>query len=320
MRLLTLAALCSASAAQAASPARVDALQGEVWVLRGANPVALGAGDALQPGDRVVTGANGRLRLELGPHTSLLLDADAELALPAASQPEEEAAEKWPALNLQRGKACIRYRPIDDDGRQLRLDIGQMLFAAMRHDGHFCATRDPSESAVSLRAGSLQLSHAVDPSLVVISEAGTEIRIFDDGEFALLLPGGDEPLTQYDETPIEAPLETIASPASVPGAAAETQTEAISTAATAATPGAYRYTVYLFSTRSETVAARVNRELQNAGLDTRIIAGNEDTVTRYRVVLSGFDDRAAAEAFAESIRGRHGIESTWIGRQKLPTE
>ena len=78
--------------------------------------------------------------------------------------------------------------------------------------------------------------------------------------------------------------------------------------------------MYLFSTRSQQVADDVNQRFHDAGHKTRIIVNESEAVTRYRVAMPGFGNRAEAQAFAGAMVGKHGIGSTWIGRQRLDAE
>ena len=74
------------------------------------------------------------------------------------------------------------------------------------------------------------------------------------------------------------------------------------------------FTVYLFSTTSEEVADQVNQKFQQAGHESRIIVAIKANVTRYRIGVTGFESRQAAQQYAESITGSLGVTSTWIGR------
>ena len=79
---------------------------------------------------------------------------------------------------------------------------------------------------------------------------------------------------------------------------------------------AYIYTVYLFSTRSEESAEQANRKFQKAGHATQIFASTNDSGSRYRVAVTGFESRQSAQAFSDSIVGKLGVKETWIGRDK----
>ena len=80
--------------------------------------------------------------------------------------------------------------------------------------------------------------------------------------------------------------------------------------------GDYVYTLYLFSTTSEKVADEVNQKFQQAGHESRIIVASKADVTSYRIVVSGFESRQAAQQYAESITGQFGVTDTWIGRKR----
>ena len=78
----------------------------------------------------------------------------------------------------------------------------------------------------------------------------------------------------------------------------------------------YVYTVYLFSTTSEKIAAQVNQKFQQAGHESRIIVPTKADVTSYRIAVTGFESRQAAQQYAESVTGTLGVTSTWIGRKR----
>jgi len=76
------------------------------------------------------------------------------------------------------------------------------------------------------------------------------------------------------------------------------------------------YTVYLFSTRSATVADRLNRKFRTAGYKSVILRRETRSTIRYRVVVPGFESRKSARQFADSIVGKLGISKTRIGEGK----
>lgn len=295
---------------QAAELGGISALRQPAWLQRETDRTPLADGQAIVPGDRLITGAEGRVELRLGSVVSLLLNADSEIRIDAADG----------GLYLHRGSACLSFNPASAEQDIFRLDIGGMLTASMRHEGRFCAAREQRLSSVGLRDGSVQLKHTVDQSMIVLSETGSEFRIDDDGEFSLLLDGIDETLTEFDESPVvpePAPSATDSLPApALDDTEAAPATDDIEQAATSV----YVYTVYLFSTRSEEIARQVNQQFHDAGHATQIIVNEDDSETRYRVAMSGFDDRESAQAFASAFSGEFDIGNAWIGRQKRGVE
>ncbi len=313
--------MTTAPSPHAASVARVVSLESGAWVVTGESRSGLETGAELNRGEYIVTGGDGRVEIEIGEDAGLVLDAGSEFVIPPT---QATGSDGRPGLHLENGKLCINYHPFPDRGEKFRLNLGDMLFASVQHKSRICALRREALSSVSLREGSVQITHAVDSSMIVISDAGTEIRIDDNGDYQLLLPGDDNRLTLYDESPLtvdrpQAPTDADEIPEAgnqaILPAEAVVPLDVVSPAGNKA-PSAYSYTVYLFSTRSEAVAEEVNRNLQNAGHETRIIVTEQDSVTHYRIAVSGFDSSASAKQYAGTIVGKLGIADTWIGKQR----
>ncbi len=319
--LVVVAVTTSAPSLHAASVARVVSLEPEAWIVTGESQRGLETGAELNSGEYIVTGGKGRVKLEIGDNVSLVLDAGSEFVIPPT---QATVSDDHPGLHLKSGRLCISYNPLSGRGEKFGLNLGDMLFAAVQHRSRICALRREALSSVSLREGSVQITHAIDSSMIVISDAGTEIRIDDSGVYQLLLPGDNAHLTLYDESPLttgrlQAPANADQPPETrsqtVLPAEAVVPPDVVSPAGDTA-PSAYSYTVYLFSTRSEAVAEKVNRNLQNAGHETLIIVTERDSVTHYRIAVSGFDNRASAKQYADSIVGKLGIADAWIGKQR----
>jgi hypothetical protein len=196
------------------------------------------------------------------------------------------------------------------------------MFAAMQHQCEFCVLRQDGMSSIVLRSGSVQVTHSVDPNIIVLSEKGTEFRINDKGSYKLLFPGSDDSLTPEIETPVtvKATIEEE-SPSDALDVddgkivTSEEVTKAETRLTTQENLSGYIYTVYLFSTRDEDVAEEVNRKFQEAGHDTRIYVSETDSVTRYRIAVPGFKSAQAAQMFSDSVVGKLGIRDTWIGKE-----
>ena len=74
------------------------------------------------------------------------------------------------------------------------------------------------------------------------------------------------------------------------------------------------FSVYLFSSRSSNAADDVNQRFRQAGFESQVIKISDGTEARYRVAVSGFPSRQAAQKFADSVVGSYGITDTWIGQ------
>ncbi len=79
----------------------------------------------------------------------------------------------------------------------------------------------------------------------------------------------------------------------------------------------YVYTVYLFSTRSADIAGEVSEKFRKLGYDTEVLQTRAESVTRYRVAVTGFSDLDAARDYSESVTGTLGVNKTWIGKNPL---
>ncbi len=80
----------------------------------------------------------------------------------------------------------------------------------------------------------------------------------------------------------------------------------------------YVYTVYLFSTRSAEIADEVNRKFRARGVESRVLHTSADSVSRYRIGVTGFGDLDAAKNYSASVAGTLGIAKTWIGKNRAP--
>jgi hypothetical protein len=263
---IALIGITSISSANASSIATITKLHSPVWVQQNNAKTELSQNSVLKTGDRIITGESGRVEMLLWSSVAMQLNANSEITIDI--QPE---------LYIQKGSACIKFTSRRDNENKLKLNIGNTMFAAIQNRGDICLLREDGTSSIILRSGSVQVTHSVDPNLIVLSEAGTEFRINDDGSYKLLFPGSVGSLTPKIETSVtvEATIEAE-SPSDAPGVddgkigASEEVTKAETGLTTQEDLSGYIYTVYLFSTRAEDVAEEVNRKFQEAGHDTRI--------------------------------------------------
>jgi hypothetical protein len=196
------------------------------------------------------------------------------------------------------------------------------MFAAIHHHGEICVLRSNGQNYIKLRAGSVQITHSVDPDMIILSESGSEIHMADSGTYRLLFPGDDLSALKIEKPFIlEAGGEEV-TPTDINDTddtgivvLPETELETSAKNEGAKNEGStYVYTVYLFSTRDEEVAQKTNQKFLKAGHDTQIIQSTTGSTLRYRVAATGFESNQAAKDFANSIVGKLGITDTWIGR------
>lgn len=321
---IVLASLLWSLAAPAAPEIVVVAVESPAWTARNGSETALATGDRIEYGYRLLTGDTGKLALQLGPGVNLQIDVDSEIEFIEDADAETAAAETRSAVKIHRGRLCAQFRYRPETAIRFSLQLGKLASAAIRDQGQLCAVLGGDDSRIALVGGSVQITNLVENTLVVLSKPGSDYRFDDSGHFELGMTRTDIAIEVGEvSAPVTEPLVRDESRDSATEKTESTETETTSNDAGALSepaideskPGQI-YTVYLFSTRSQTIANEVNRKLRDAGHQTRIIASNSGTTTQYRIAVSGFTSRQAAQDYSAAIVGKYGIEDTWIGRKK----
>ena len=343
-----LAGIIVGTTVNAAPVATVTALKSPVWLQRDDNISEAGSNSIFNPGDIISTGDNGQVEMQLWTNARLQLNSASTITI----QNEIAATNTTgpPRLYINQGRACIDYTSQSSSENKFEVNIGDMMFAAIQSSGDICIFRGDGLSSVKLRAGSVQVTHAADPSIIILSETGMEIHITDGGSYDLRVTGeGDstgpeiempfvvgtvnekslsgrstdsaaihEPTPAQTEVVVEQAGTDIAGNADSSAGSATEDSGTSKRDSKVVAPealSAYVYTVYLFSTGSFEIADQVNRKFQQAGYDTQIYQRGIGSESRYRIAVPGFESRRAAETFADSMVGKLGISDTWIGRE-----
>jgi len=329
--LLAIFCLTCFALADASSSAHVATVALPAWIQQAESKIDLAAGSEITDGDRVITGNNGRIEIELGSGTRLRIYSDSEISV--SNAPDVDAAEARPVLKLHRGRICLETPPATRKGNNFKLNLDDLLRATIQQYGHICASRREDLSVINLRAGNVQINNEVDPGIVILSEAGTVFQMDDEGAYQLLSLVDESEVADMHQQPFITAQEA-AQPVSDTNADAQPevveetesgtqisssddQTGISEAAAEPATKASdYVYTVYLFSTRSEEVAEQVNKKFEQAGHESRILVRKDEDPIRYRIAVSGFESRQSANEFADSMVGKLGIRDTWIGKDR----
>jgi len=319
MSLVALGCMVCFSLSYASSIARVTALKPPAWVQKENDKTELTNGNDLELGDYIITGASGRVEMQLWPNASLYLYPDSVISLLASSNTESTAPGKQSGLQILQGRICVDYKPELNPGSVLEVNIGNTIVTAIHHRSDICLLRQDGLSSIELRSGSVQVTHSVDPNMIILSRAGTELRINDDGSYELLSPGLAKIMPEAEQPFIPETAIEIENPVDIPAQVEDDLAVVAETASDESEPATdnktnkYIYTVYLFSTRSEEVANEANQRFQSAGHESEIIVTGKDDTARYRVAVSGFKSRQSAQEFSNSVVGTLGIRDTWIG-------
>ena len=322
---LVLTGIICISTANASSIATVIALKSPARLMQGSTQTELGRNSILKIGDSIATGDTGRVEMRLWVNATLRLNANSEITLRAGDESGITNPDRHPELYLQHGRACINYTAQSSSEKNFIVNLGDRMFAAIHLLGDICVFRRDGLSAIKLHAGSVQVTHSVNPNTMVLSETGTEFHIEDNGPYELLFPGGHDASTLEIEKPfiVEMAIEEGASGESLDNVGSNNAvTEVIPAAGTEVTGQDTMlgniYTVYLFSSRSEEVAEQVNQKFHQAGHDTQVYASETDAGRRYRVAITGFVSKHAANNFSDAIVGKLGVTGTWIRKERAP--
>jgi hypothetical protein len=190
--LLVLTGLICISTAHASSIATVTTLKLPVWLQRDNSSTELDRNSVLKIGDNIATGNTGRVELRLWVNATLQLNSNSEITIRGGSETGKANPGRLPELVIHRGRACINYTAQSSGENRFIVNIGNAMFVAIHLRGDICVLRDDGLSAIKLRAGSVQVTHSVDPNTIILSESGTEFHIKDTGSYELLYPGDDD--------------------------------------------------------------------------------------------------------------------------------
>jgi hypothetical protein len=320
--LLVLTGFACISTAHASSIATVTALKLPVWLQRDNSNTELDGNSVIKIGDNIATGKTGRVEMQLWVNATLQLNSNSEITIRAGNGIDTAVADAPPELFIHQGRACINYTAQSSSENKFRVNIGNAMFAAIHLRGNICVLRRDGLSAIKLLAGSVQVTHFVGPDTIILSLAGSEFHIEDNGSYNIRFPGDDEASMLEIEQPfvVDIAIEEETSAGAVDivesnNAATEILTATQPETAEQDTVSAYIYTVYLFSTRAEEIAEQVNQKFQGAGHDTQIFVSGAGAEARYRIAVSGFESKQTADNFSDSIVGKLGVTGTWIGRE-----
>ena len=324
--LITLLAINCLTPVLASSTVTITKLTEPAWIQQTGSKTKLGKDGTINYGDRVITGDDGQVEMQLISHGTVKLNENSEITI----QPEYEVenSDQIPVagnkvnLYVQQGSACIETNSSTGKDDWLRLIIGETTFVVMQDNSHVCSQRDTGLSVLKLLAGSIQVTHSVDQNVIILSKAGTEFRIDDKGEYEMRYAESKGPYKIVSDKSVapkfevEEKAQTNASnidsgeiiKVDMPSQASESK-EILSSG--------YSYTVYLFSSRSIDVAESVNEKVKKAGHDSEIITSTSNDITRYRIAVGGFNTRGAAQKFSDSIVGTLGIGDTWVGKEAI---
>lgn len=284
-RALALAALALAAApsADAAALAVVEKLRMPAWLEHAEQRTPLAAGTELRAGDRLVTGRQGRLLVQLADGSVLRLGEQARLAIHELKGGPQQGALQ---ARLELGEGFLRLTaeaaPLEVE-RAITLEVARTRITTRQAD--LCAGTQRLVQTVCLIQGTLAIEQPGAERLL-IEEPGTVFRVSASGALPLA-PADPEMLRTWTEaTALE------------PG-----------TGTTVAGGG---WIVQLGAFEREADAQALAQRLAQAGYAAEITTAASGAGARYRVRITQFDSEREAKVFAEHIQGRFGTTRPWI--------
>lgn len=274
---MLLAGLAMAGAAAAAPQASVESVQYPAWLERGGAAVPLAPGIALQPNDRLRTGASARARVRLADGSTVKLGEKAVFA-------------------FERGRS---------DG--LLRNTLRVLAGAFRYTS-FGGTRGTSPAirvrnvTIGIRGTDLwgkstderDLVCLIDGAIGVSSPGNPEVRLDKPLDFYQLPRGGEPAVDKVSEAQLaEWALET------------EMQADG----AVGKAGGAWRVVAARTAQRNDALA--LGRRLRAAGFPARLV---EEGPGSFATVVAGLESEAAAKALAANLRASGGVAEPVVER------
>ena len=267
---LAFAALAVAGAAWA-QPAVVEAVQYPAWLERGGNSVPLSPGLKLQPQDKLRTGANARVQLQLSEGSAVKLGENAQFVIERA----EDRGVFRAALSVLAGAFRFTTSAL---GKQGKRDISIKV----------------KNATAGIRGTDLWGKATDDRDLVCLLEG--KITVGSEGHPTVTL---DQPLDFYQK-----PRDGTPAVAKVDAKQVEIwakETEIASDGAAARTGGKWRMVAAVKTQRDE--ARALSRALRAAGYPAEVIAKDKYFI----VQVPGFQGEAEARVAMAAVRDITGV-------------
>lgn len=290
-------------------------------------------------GERIRTGSNGHVVLQLPPVGSIALGADAALFVHSIEAEDHPARSGLARVVLESGAARINARAQQLPPADLRVNLGALRLRVF--GAEIWAERGADGAEVCLLSGAIELQGNFGARR--LDEPGRCLRSGPSGlqeqnansagamapRLALTAFPGD-PTMQWVSTlaASEPPMDVQTTPqpdlepglTPVPNAAMEPvavafASEVAPAAESAADAGANAggWTIVLASVPAEAAAEREATRLRKAGLDARVLASaRADGSATYRVISGQYASKIDAVPDLRAIRARHGLRAAWV--------
>jgi hypothetical protein len=279
-----------AAAAAHAYEARVEAVQSPAWLERAGAREPLSAGMALRNGDRIVSGAQGRVLLRLVEGSSVKLGEQAQLAIDRLSMRRDAGQRGLATAALDLLKGAFRFTtPLVTRFRgQREFDVRIATVTA------------------GIRGTDFWGKAADDRDIVCLIEGRIAVQRQGEAPFVM-----DQPLSFYI-APRNRPALPVRPVASEQLAQWAAETDIAPGAGGARMGG--RWNVYVAEVAEQADALAAYDALRAAGFPAQIRPSSAGSSLVYRVRIGNLGSRADAEAVAARVRGVPGLGEIVVRR------
>lgn len=299
------------------------------------------AHNSVDEGDRVITGANGRLSLQFAQQSMITLGENSELYIHSADPPDVGQGAVM-RVQLAHGDLQIDARPAEGALPQdFRINIGVLTMRVL--GGYVWATADNEgeticllEGAVEINNGAAQhrldgrndcLGHRLDSNEVRIMTSTPEVmqallaRTAFDAQKSLAMSAlpQHQAMAPANRSKIVAQQRAVPAQISRPVASApppDAPIKAISPkkATASSSSSAGNWTVVVASLNDTDAAERMKRQLVGDGLDAALQASSADP-TRKQVIIGNYSDQADARREVAKLKSQARFKSAWVTRR-----
>jgi len=263
----------------------VKALQMPAWLERDGVATALKPGVILQQKDKIITGKNARMLIQMNEGSLIKLGEKAELNFDALFPAEEAEGFFEATLRLVKGAFRFTTTELGKTGRRnVNVRIGSIT--------------------AGIRGTDIWGSSKLDTDLLCLIEGNITAQRAGEPEFEM-----NEPLSFY-VVPKNKPALPVSPVDSTQLTEWANETELANGMGVLSVNG--KWSVNLMSLASEVIAKSIKNSLTTAGFAVEIEKALVNGKNWYRLRISNFKSREDASAFAKKIEGRNGITQPWI--------
>ena len=202
MRLFVLISITCSLNANASPMASFTAIEPTAWLKQGDIKSKLSRDSVVEFGDQIITSDTGKVEVRLDSTITMQIDVNSEISIHETKNIDTSDVKNLYEVVIHNGQVCVQYNSKSGTAEKFNLNIGGSTFVSIDFEGEVCVQRQKNLSELNLLKGSIQVTHAVNPDLLVLSESGTILSIDDKGEFQFLASRTELAIATPPEKPV----------------------------------------------------------------------------------------------------------------------